>query len=83
MSTRYHSLIVDRKSVPDCLTVTAEIEDSGIVMGLAHQDLPIFGVQFHPESIASQSGHALLANFIALATGRLPEHIPEPARVVA
>ncbi|MCZ6604303.1 MAG: aminodeoxychorismate/anthranilate synthase component II [Alphaproteobacteria bacterium] len=83
LSTRYHSLIVDRKSLPDCLTVTAEIEDSGIVMGLAHQDLPIFGVQFHPESIASQSGHALLANFIALATGRLPEHIPEPARVVA
>ncbi|MEM1005627.1 MAG: aminodeoxychorismate/anthranilate synthase component II [Pseudomonadota bacterium] len=62
-ATRYHSLIVERESVPDCLETTAELED-GTIMGLQHKDLPIHGVQFHPESIASQHGHALLKNFL-------------------
>ncbi|MGR3271729.1 aminodeoxychorismate/anthranilate synthase component II [Thalassococcus profundi] len=62
-ATRYHSLVVDRATLPDCLTVTAELED-GTIMGLQHRDLPIHGVQFHPESIASEHGHALLRNFL-------------------
>ena len=65
-ATRYHSLIVERSSLPDCLEVTAETED-GIVMGLRHRTHPVHGVQFHPESIASEQGHALLANFLGLA----------------
>ena len=64
--TRYHSLIVERGSLPDALEVTAETPD-GIIMGLQHKTLPVHGVQFHPESIASQQGHALLANFLTLA----------------
>jgi anthranilate synthase/aminodeoxychorismate synthase-like glutamine amidotransferase len=67
-ATRYHSLTVARPSIRDPLAVTAWTED-GIVMGLRHRALPIFGVQFHPESIASQHGHDLLANFLALARG--------------
>jgi len=62
-ATRYHSLVVDRDSLPDCLDVTAQLAD-GTIMGLQHRDLPIHGVQFHPESIASQHGHALLQNFL-------------------
>lgn len=62
-ATRYHSLIVDRQTLPDCLDITAELED-GTIMGLQHRDLPIHGVQFHPESIASEHGHALLKNFL-------------------
>ncbi len=62
-ATRYHSLVVDRDSLPDSLTVTAELED-GTIMGLQHRTLPIHGVQFHPESIASEHGHALLKNFL-------------------
>ena len=62
-ATRYHSLVVERDSCPDCLEITAELED-GTIMGLQHRDLPIHGVQFHPESIASQHGHALLKNFL-------------------
>ncbi len=62
-ATRYHSLVVERDSVPDALAVTAESED-GLVMGLRHRDLPIEGVQFHPESILTESGHALLRNFL-------------------
>lgn len=65
-ATRYHSLIVDRESLPDCLTVTASLED-GTIMGLAHRDLPMHGVQFHPESIRSEHGHAMLKNFLDLA----------------
>jgi anthranilate synthase component 2 len=65
-ATRYHSLIVARDSLPDCLAVTAETED-GLIMGLAHKEFPIFGIQFHPESIASEHGHALLKNFITIA----------------
>ncbi|MGH7042275.1 MAG: anthranilate synthase component II, partial [Acetobacteraceae bacterium] len=67
-ATRYHSLVVDRTSLPDVLVPTAWTED-GLVMGLRHRTLPIFGVQFHPESIASESGHAILANFLRLARG--------------
>lgn len=72
--TRYHSLIVERKSLPDCLEVTAETSD-GIIMGLQHKSHPVHGVQFHPESIASQQGHALLANFLKLA-GFTPKDRP-------
>ena len=62
-ATRYHSLVVERASVPDVLEVTAESED-GLVMGLRHRELPIEGVQFHPESILTESGHRMLANFL-------------------
>jgi len=65
-ATRYHSLVVERASLPDCLEVTAWLED-GTIMGLQHKTLPIHGVQFHPESIASQHGHKLLQNFLDLA----------------
>ena len=61
-ATRYHSLIVDRATLPDCLDVTAELED-GMIMGLQHKELPIHGVQFHPESIKSEHGHKMLQNF--------------------
>ena len=61
--TRYHSLVVDRASLPDTLEITAELED-GTIMGLRHRELPIEGVQFHPESIRSEHGHALLKNFL-------------------
>jgi anthranilate synthase component 2 len=67
--TRYHSLVVDRPSLPDSLIVTAETE-TGLVMGLEHRERPAYGVQFHPESIASEHGHALLKNFIALTERR-------------
>ena len=62
-ATRYHSLVVERDSLPDCLDVTAWLED-GTIMGLAHKTLPIHGCQFHPESIASEHGHAMLKNFL-------------------
>ena len=62
-ATRYHSLIVARDGLPDTLEVTAWLED-GTIMGLRHRDLPIEGVQFHPESIASEHGHALLRGFL-------------------
>jgi anthranilate synthase component 2 len=65
-ATRYHSLVVERDSLPDTLEVTAETED-GVLMGLRHKELAVYGVQFHPESIASEHGHALLRNFLALA----------------
>ena len=67
-ATRYHSLILDRATMPETLAATAWTED-GLVMGLRHRSLPVFGVQFHPESIASQHGHELLANFLAIARG--------------
>jgi anthranilate synthase component 2 len=68
-ATRYHSLIVERASLPDCLAVTAETTQNGerLIMGLQHRTHPVHGVQFHPESIASEHGHALLANFLDLA----------------
>jgi len=62
-ATRYHSLVVARESVPDVLEITAETSD-GLVMGLRHRELPVEGVQFHPESILTESGHALLGNFL-------------------
>jgi anthranilate synthase component II len=73
-ATRYHSLIVDRASLPSDLITTAWTED-GILMGLRHRTLPVWGVQFHPESIASEHGHMLLGNFLAIARGS-----NEPAR---
>jgi anthranilate synthase component II len=66
VATRYHSLVVERDSVPDSLIVSAESED-GLVMGLRHRELPVEGVQFHPESILTESGHALLRNFLSAA----------------
>lgn len=68
-ATRYHSLVVDAETLPDSLEVTAQTAD-GLIMGLVHKELPIHGVQFHPESIATPAGHELLANFIELATGK-------------
>jgi len=65
-ATRYHSLIVERATLPACLTVTAALSD-GTIMGLQHNSLPIHGVQFHPESIASEHGHHLLKNFLSIA----------------
>jgi anthranilate synthase component 2 len=64
--TRYHSLTVNPASVPECLEVTATTAD-GVIMGLRHTQRPVYGVQFHPESIASQSGHKILANFLKIA----------------
>jgi anthranilate synthase component 2 len=75
--TRYHSLIVERKSLPDVLEVTAETPD-GIIRGLQHKEHAVHGVQFHPESIASEHGHALLANFLTLA-GMSPRRRNAPA----
>lgn len=73
LATRYHSLIVDRATLPDCLEVTAWLED-GTIMGLRHKERLIEGVQFHPESIASEHGHQLLRNFLdeAKAAARVP-----------
>ena len=68
-ATRYHSLIVERASLPASLAITAETDD-GIIMGLQHRERPVHGVQFHPESIASQGGHRLLKNFLALAAAK-------------
>ena len=68
-ATRYHSLVVERATMPPALEVTAWTDD-GLVMGLAHRDLTVHGVQFHPESIASQHGHAMLRNFLVLASRR-------------
>jgi anthranilate synthase component 2 len=69
VATRYHSLVVAAQTLPDVLAVTAQTAD-GLIMGLAHKELPVHGVQFHPESIATVAGHNLLANFIELATGK-------------
>ncbi len=67
--TRYHSLVVERESLPDCLKITAETSaaEGSLIMGLQHKTHPVHGVQFHPESIASEHGHALLANFLEIA----------------
>ena len=64
-ATRYHSLLVERSSLPDCLAVTAETAE-GEIMGLRHKTLPVWGVQFHPESIATESGMNILKNFLSL-----------------
>ena len=68
-ATRYHSLTVERETLPDCLEITAEVAD-GTIMGLRHRSLPIEGVQFHPESIASQFGHEMIRNFLDRCTVR-------------
>jgi anthranilate synthase component 2 len=65
-ATRYHSLVVDRTTLPDALAVTAETDDR-LIMGLAHRTFPVHGVQFHPESIASEHGHLILRNFLDIA----------------
>ncbi|MBB5215431.1 anthranilate synthase component II [Parapusillimonas granuli] len=63
--TRYHSLAIRRDTLPDCLEVTAETDD-GEIMGIRHKTLPVYGVQFHPESVLSEHGHALLNNFLKI-----------------
>ncbi|MGC6475218.1 MAG: anthranilate synthase component II [Parvibaculales bacterium] len=65
-ATRYHSLMIEASSLPDCLEATAHTPD-GMIMGVQHKTRPVFGVQFHPESIASLHGHQMLANFIEIA----------------
>jgi len=65
-ATRYHSLIIERQGVPEALEISAESDD-GLIMAVAHRALPIYGVQFHPESIESEHGHAVLRNFLDLA----------------
>jgi anthranilate synthase component II len=67
-ATRYHSLVVDRATLPDCLAVTAETD--GLIMGLQHKTMNVHGVQFHPESIASEHGHQILRNFLDMAKVR-------------
>ena len=70
LATRYHSLVVERETLPECLEVSAWLED-GTIMGLQHREKPIHGVQFHPESIRSEHGHAMLKNFL--------DKVPVPA----
>ena len=81
-ATRYHSLIVERDTLPETLVPTAWTDD-GLIMAMHHSTLPVYGVQFHPESIASEHGHTILANFLALARGT--EHArsrpPRPRRL--
>jgi anthranilate synthase component 2 len=74
-ATRYHSLIVAAETLPDSLEATAWTEEK-IIMGMRHKTLPIFGVQFHPESIATSHGHEILANFLSIVRGR---NAPRPA----
>jgi anthranilate synthase component 2 len=71
IATRYHSLVIERASLPDCLEITAET-DEGLIMGVAHREMTVHGVQFHPESIASEHGHKLLANFLQIAGRNAP-----------
>src|SRR5271170_1608891 len=84
-ATRYHSLVVARDGLPDELTVTADTGD-GLIMGLAHKRLPVHGVQFHPESIASEHGHLMLKNFLDIAaswnesSGRRAASAPQKPR---
>jgi anthranilate synthase/aminodeoxychorismate synthase-like glutamine amidotransferase len=80
-ATRYHSLLVDRESLPACLHVTAWTDD-GLIMGLQHESFPIHGVQFHPESILTRAGHDILANFLRMA-GLQPRQVvsPKPERI--
>ncbi len=68
-ATRYHSLVIERGSLPACLEITAWTDD-GEIMGVRHRELPVEGVQFHPESILTEHGHALLANFLKTETAR-------------
>ena len=70
-ATRYHSLVIQRETLPDCLEITAETEE-GEIMGVKHKQLPIWGVQFHPESILTENGRQILKNFIKLSAARQP-----------
>ncbi|WP_024352587.1 anthranilate synthase component II [Brevundimonas naejangsanensis] len=79
-ATRYHSLAVRRETLPDALEVTAWTED-GEIMGLSHRTRPIHGVQFHPESIATEHGHAMIANFLDLAGVKRHSSLKNPASV--
>jgi anthranilate synthase/aminodeoxychorismate synthase-like glutamine amidotransferase len=79
IATRYHSLIVDRETLPDELEITAETED-GFIMGLQHREHPVYGVQFHPESILTPTGKQLLGNFLAV-TGKTPNVAGQPALI--
>lgn len=65
LATRYHSLVIDRPSLPDCLEITASVEN-GEIMGVRHRELPVWGVQFHPESILTERGMDLLRNFLSI-----------------
>jgi anthranilate/para-aminobenzoate synthase component II len=65
VATRYHSLVIKRDTLPDCLEVTAE-SDEGEIMGVRHKELPIWGVQFHPESILTDNGRQIIKNFLKL-----------------
>jgi anthranilate synthase component 2 len=76
-ATRYHSLIVREDDLPGCFAVNARSPD-GIIMGMRHKELPLYGVQFHPESIATEHGHAMLANFMTLA-GLQPQPLARAA----
>jgi len=85
-ATRYHSLVVERASLPAALAVNAETDDH-LIMGMMHKDLPVHGVQFHPESIASEHGHLMLKNFLDLAADwnaeRGRRRLAAPARAAA
>jgi len=65
-ATRYHSLVIDQKTIPDCFAITARTEDDGEIMGIKHKKYSLWGVQFHPESILTTAGKKLLGNFLAL-----------------
>jgi len=65
-ATRYHSLVIEQKTFPDCLEITARSEDDNEIMGIRHREFPLWGVQFHPESILTQNGKQILANFLEL-----------------
>jgi anthranilate synthase component 2 len=85
IATRYHSLIVDRATLPAQIEITATTDD-GLIMALAHKTDPIYGVQFHPESIASQYGHQILRNFLVstgFAAREVPNTAPNAARPAA
>ncbi|MEX2139729.1 MAG: aminodeoxychorismate/anthranilate synthase component II [Pirellulales bacterium] len=71
---RYHSLILERQTLPGELTVSAALDD-GAIMAIEHRDFPVFGVQFHPESVLTSGGHLLLANFLKLAGCEVPTHV--------
>ncbi len=74
-ATRYHSLVIERSTVPDELEISAESDD-GLIMGVEHRERPVYGVQFHPESVASEHGHQILRNFLDLAAAfHAREHV--------
>jgi anthranilate synthase/aminodeoxychorismate synthase-like glutamine amidotransferase len=72
---RYHSLVIEAETLPDCWKVTAQTA-TGIIMAIEHRQYPLFGVQFHPEAVLSEGGYQLLANFLQLANIALPATIP-------